>query len=181
MMRAWTKAAVVVLAAAAALVGAPAGAAPGKAKANGCRVQGNAEVMRVDCRRSTVGQLLKALNAATGLRSEYPGEFGALPVSLAMRNASLQEVLTAGLASFNFALWLDREGHGTQRLLLVGRRHLAPDAGPRALSVRPDAARQRASAVREMSVEVLPAMEATPTSIGMEAMIGSGGPSESMP
>jgi hypothetical protein len=182
MTRVLGNAAVAVLVAA-ALAGPPAAAAPGKAKANGtggCRVQGNAEVMRVDCVRSTVGRLLKALNAATGLRSEYPNEFRDLPVSLAMRNTSLHEVLTAGLASFNFALWLDPEGHGTQRLLLVSTRHLAPDGGPRALSVRREAEPRRTSAAHEMSVEVLPAMEASPAAIGMEMMTGSGGQSESM-
>src|SRR6185436_14474212 len=79
-----------------------AGAAP-------CTVRGTVTRLSVDCPTVSVGELLAALQKATGLRSEYPQDVVSRPVSVSLPHASLLEVLESALSAYNFAVWMDRD------------------------------------------------------------------------
>lgn len=92
-----------------------------------CAVRGTLERLRVDCRKASVAELLKALHKSVGLKSEYPRDLAAAPVSVPLRHGTLHEVLGRALASFNFAVWTDQSLPPTTWVKIVGRRQSLDD------------------------------------------------------
>jgi hypothetical protein len=92
-----------------------------------CAVRGTPERLRVDCRSTSVAALLNALHKGVGLRSEYPQELAAAPVSLSLRRGTLHQALGRAFASFNFAMWTDHTSPRTTWVKIIGRRQSLPD------------------------------------------------------